>query len=90
LASGRSATVGRDPFGDPVRPPIDPNRIVQRLGELGAYGVNLHDNDLVPRGACVVRLHRRPHSRVAVFGVALLLVAAHVVVIFRLTSVMRR
>jgi len=67
-----------------------PNRIVQRLGELGAYGVNLHDNDLVPRGACVVRLHRRPHSRVAVFVVALLLVAAHVVVIFRLTSVMRR
>src|SRR5512138_1085733 len=43
--------VGRDPFGDPVRPAIDPNRIVQKLGELGAYGVNLHDNDLVPRDA---------------------------------------
>ena len=43
--------IGRDPFGDPVRPPIDPNRIVQKLGELGAYGVNLHDNDLVPRDA---------------------------------------
>src|SRR3954466_13994744 len=40
---------GRDPFGDPVRPVISPNRIVTRRGELGAYGVNLHDNDLVPR-----------------------------------------
>src|SRR6478609_6816738 len=43
--------IGRDPFGDPVRPAIDPNRIVEKLGELGAYGVNLHDNDLVPRDA---------------------------------------
>ena len=43
--------IGRDPFGDPVRPAIDPNRIVQKLGELGAYGVNLHDNDLIPRDA---------------------------------------
>jgi xylose isomerase len=40
--------VGRDPFGDPVRKPIPPNRIVQRLSRLGAWGVNLHDNDLVP------------------------------------------
>jgi len=46
--------IGRDPFGDPVRPPIDPTRIVQKLGELGAYGVNLHDNDLVPRDASAV------------------------------------
>jgi len=43
--------IGRDPFGDPVRAPIPPNRIVEKLGELGAYGVNLHDNDLVPRDA---------------------------------------
>jgi xylose isomerase len=42
---------GRDPFGDPVRPPLSPGRIVQKLAELGAYGVNLHDNDLVPFGA---------------------------------------
>src|SRR6476469_4678150 len=44
---------GRDPFGDPVRPVISPNRIVEKLGELGAYGVNLHDNDLVPRDATI-------------------------------------
>ena len=43
--------VGRDPFGDPVRPPISPVDIVRKLGELGAYGVNFHDNDLVPRDA---------------------------------------
>ncbi|MDW8105409.1 MAG: xylose isomerase [Armatimonadota bacterium] len=39
---------GRDPFGDVVRAPLSPVRIVQRLSEIGAYGVNLHDNDLVP------------------------------------------
>ena len=39
---------GRDPFGDPTRPPLAPERIVQRLSELGAWGINLHDNDLVP------------------------------------------
>src|SRR2546421_7515025 len=40
---------GRDPFGDPVRPPLAPVHIVRKLAQLGAYGVNLHDNDLVPR-----------------------------------------
>lgn len=40
--------VGRDPFGEPVRPPISPVDIVHLLAEVGAYGLNLHDNDLVP------------------------------------------
>jgi xylose isomerase len=40
--------VGRDPFGEPVRPPISPVEIVHLLSEVGAYGLNLHDNDLVP------------------------------------------
>ena len=39
---------GRDPFGDFVRPVIHPNEIAAMLGEVGAWGVNLHDNDLVP------------------------------------------
>jgi len=39
---------GRDPFGEAVRPVQDPCDIVRKLGEIGAYGVNLHDNDLVP------------------------------------------
>lgn len=40
--------MGRDPFGEPVREPLSPTYIVRKLSELGAYGVNLHDNDLVP------------------------------------------
>ena len=39
---------GRDPFGEAVRPPLDPVVSVQRLSALGAWGVNFHDNDLVP------------------------------------------
>ncbi|MFZ4517135.1 MAG: xylose isomerase [Microthrixaceae bacterium] len=42
---------GRDPFGHETRPPLDPVVTVERLGELGAYGVNLHDDDLVPPGS---------------------------------------
>ncbi|MDP9364615.1 MAG: xylose isomerase [Chloroflexota bacterium] len=42
---------GRDTWGEPVRPPLDPVRAVRKLAELGAYGVNFHDNDLVPFGA---------------------------------------
>ncbi len=40
--------IGRDPFGDAVRPLLKPTYTVQKLSELGAYGINLHDNDLVP------------------------------------------
>ena len=39
---------GRDSFGDAVRPAISPNDLVALLAEVGAWGVNLHDNDLVP------------------------------------------
>jgi xylose isomerase len=39
---------GRDPFGDAVRPVLPPNDAVTLLAEAGAWGVNLHDNDLVP------------------------------------------
>src|SRR3954468_2404404 len=42
---------GRDPFGDAVRCVLKPTYIVEKLAELGAYGVNFHDNDLVPRDA---------------------------------------
>ena len=40
--------VGRDPFGEAVRPVISPVDIVHLLADVGAYGVNFHDNDLVP------------------------------------------
>ncbi|RME75575.1 MAG: xylose isomerase [Chloroflexi bacterium] len=40
--------VGRDPFGAPVREGLSPVQLVHLLAEVGAYGVNFHDNDLVP------------------------------------------
>lgn len=39
---------GRDPFGEPVRPILPPVELAHLLSEVGAWGVNLHDNDLVP------------------------------------------
>ena len=42
---------GRDPFGEATRAVVNPADSVRKLGELGAYGVNLHDNDLIPFGA---------------------------------------
>ncbi len=39
---------GRDPFGNPVRSAMTPTHIVEKLSELGAWGVNFHDNDLIP------------------------------------------
>jgi xylose isomerase len=49
---------GRDPFGDFVRPPLDPVVAVRRLAELGAWGVNFHDNDLVPIDATAAERDR--------------------------------
>ncbi len=40
--------VGRDPFGEPTRPAKSPAELVYLLSEVGAYGVNFHDNDLIP------------------------------------------
>lgn len=40
--------IGRDPFGEPVRAELSPVEIVHLLADVGAYGVNFHDNDLVP------------------------------------------
>jgi len=42
---------GRDPFGDAVRPTLKPVDAVRMLAEAGAWGVNYHDNDLVPSDA---------------------------------------
>lgn len=40
--------VGRDPFGEPTRQTLSPVEIVHLLADVGAWGVNFHDNDLVP------------------------------------------
>lgn len=42
------ANRGRDPFGGEVRGSKTPAELVYLLGEVGAYGVNFHDNDLIP------------------------------------------
>jgi xylose isomerase len=42
---------GRDPFGEPTRANVDPVDTVHRLADLGAWGVALHDDDLVPWGS---------------------------------------
>jgi xylose isomerase len=42
---------GVDVFGSAVRPPMPADRAVRKLAELGAYGVNFHDNDVFDFGA---------------------------------------
>ena len=39
---------GADPFGQPVRPAKSAADLVFLLAEVGAWGVNFHDNDLIP------------------------------------------
>lgn len=54
--------IGRDPFGDPTRSPLSPVEIVKLLAEVGAYGVNFHDNDLVPIDATPAERDRIVHE----------------------------
>jgi xylose isomerase len=49
---------GADPFGPPTRAPLDPVDSVRRLAELGAWGVSLHDDDLVPYGSAAAERDR--------------------------------
>lgn len=49
---------GRDPFGDAVRPALNPIDAVRMLAAVGAMGVNFHDNDLVPIDATAAERDR--------------------------------
>ena len=42
---------GRDTFGSETRPRLDPNDSARKLAELGAFGISMHDDDLVPPDA---------------------------------------
>lgn len=42
---------GSDPFGGPTRPPLDVVHAVEKLSELGAYGLTFHDDDLFAFGS---------------------------------------
>ena len=50
--------IGRDPFGEAVRTHLSPVEIVHLLADVGAYGVNFHDNDLVPINATLPERNR--------------------------------
>ena len=49
---------GRDPFGEPTRAPLSAPDVVRLVAEAGAYGVNFHDNDLVPIDATAAERDR--------------------------------
>lgn len=42
---------GSDPFGGPTRAPLDVVQVVEKLSELGAYGLTFHDDDLFAFGS---------------------------------------
>ncbi len=50
---------GVDPFGPRVRPRVDPVDIVKTLGKMGAWGVCLHDNDLIPIDASAAEAEKK-------------------------------
>jgi xylose isomerase len=50
---------GVDVFGTAVRPPMPADRAVRKLAELGAYGVNFHDNDVFEFGASAAEREER-------------------------------
>jgi xylose isomerase len=58
---------GTDVFGGPVRAPMPADRAVRKLAELGAYGVNFHDNDVFDFDATPAERDKR----VAAFRAAL-------------------
>ena len=42
---------GGDPFGDATRAPLDVVHAVEKLAEIGAYGITFHDDDLFAFGS---------------------------------------
>ena len=42
---------GADPFGGPTRPQLDVVEAVEKLSEIGAYGLTFHDDDLYAFGS---------------------------------------
>ena len=44
---------GTDPFGGPTRAHLDVVHAVEKLAELGAYGLTFHDDDMFPFGSTV-------------------------------------
>ena len=51
--------VGQDQFGSASREPLDVVEAVEKLAEIGAYGLTFHDNDLFPFEATDVERSRQ-------------------------------
>src|SRR2546423_8554897 len=69
---------GVDPFGVATRDPMDPVHAVEKLAELGAWGVSFHYDDLIPFGAPESeRDHRIAPFRKALDGNGTALPMAH-------------
>jgi xylose isomerase len=49
---------GREVFGTPVRPPLDPMDNIRGLARIGCYGFAYHDDDLVPYGSSAAESDR--------------------------------
>ena len=52
------ANPGRDPFGGPTRTPFTPVEVVELVAAEGAWGVNFHDDDLIPPDASAAERDR--------------------------------
>ena len=53
---------GVDVFGPGTRPPMPAERAVRKLAEIGAYGVNFHDNDVFPFEATAAERDERVNA----------------------------
>src|SRR6202142_1629640 len=66
-----------DVFGPASRPPMPAERAVRKLAEIGAYGVNFHDNDVFDFGASPAeRAERVAAFRAALAGTGLVVTTA--------------
>jgi xylose isomerase len=64
--------VGRDPFGEATRPPIDPLDVIVELAKRNVYSFELHAEDLVPMGTGARerdRLVREAKKRMADYNI---------------------
>jgi xylose isomerase len=50
---------GIDPFGTPTRPALDVVEAVEKLDEVGAYGLTFHDDDLFAFGSADAERQRQ-------------------------------
>jgi xylose isomerase len=50
---------GTDPFGGPTRPALDVVYVVEKLAELGAWGLTFHDDDLFAFGSSEAERERQ-------------------------------